>query len=95
MTLRITDAMLNKLAERMNEATGSPKEPWTIAVPIHSQNGCFHIEHAYGGVTLSRMSGTAGATNNVFSCGYVTKRQLAESMHAWLLGYLACRKEWV
>lgn len=87
MTKRITDKNLEALARLINEKLGKPIEPWAKdkTGAIRSSVGCYHLEWAYGGVTLSRIVNESGAVSRVFS-GYETKRTLYEKMSAFLLG---------
>jgi len=84
---------------RINRATGSPLTPW--ATVLHTDNvtgnairaraniGNYHLSGAYGGVSLHRMSNEGGGVSDVFRCGHVPKRELAEKMWAFLAGYEA------
>jgi len=51
-----------------------------------TQIGNFHLSHAYGGVCLHRMVNEGGGVTDIFGCGHVTKRDLANRMQAFIKG---------
>ena len=81
---RVTEKQLQMKVDSINQVTGSPAAPYADG---KAQIGCFHVSHAYGGVSLHRMSNEAGGVHNVFGQGHGPKRELMESMRAYLLGY--------
>lgn len=92
MTTRITDKHLQAIIDRINRTLGTPMTPYA---PYDKElrrcmpnAGCYHLSHAYGGVCLHRMSLTPGCTgvSDVFGCGHIPKRELAERMYAFLRG---------
>lgn len=84
---RVTDKMLQFLVDRINEVTGSPKEPWTRkGDKLTSNIGNYHISSAYGGVCLHRMMNGGGGVNTPLVCGHVPKRELYNAMRAFLTG---------
>lgn len=86
--MRITDKQLESVVSRINRATKSPMEPWvqTKDGKLVAQIGNYHLDHAYGGVSLHRMSSTGGGVSDVLSCGHVTKGKLYALMHAFIRG---------
>jgi hypothetical protein len=80
---RITNKNLNGLCAIINRVTGSPEAPYVDGV---AQIGNYHISHAYGGVSLQRMSNASGGVTEPLYCGYQTKRDLWNRMHAFLKG---------
>jgi len=83
---RINQKDLEILADRINEVTKSPKDPWTRANGKTKANiGNYHIDGAYGGWKLVRMVNTGGAISEV-TYGFVPKRELYNLMHAFLGG---------
>lgn len=88
MTNRITESHLNAIVARINKAMNTPAEPYSKneAGEFKANIGNFHISHAYGGVALHRMYNEGGGVSDVFSCGHVTKRELADRMYALLVG---------
>lgn len=90
MATRITDANLRAVVDRINRMTGSPMNPWESTQPISerivAQIGNFHLSHAYGGVSLCRMSNEAGGVNEIFGRGHMPKRELYELMQAFIRG---------
>lgn len=86
---RITDKYLEAVVARINAAMGTPCEPYTQNADGHgfrANIGCYHLSHAYGGVSLHQMSNASGGVRDVFGCGHVPKRDLGNRMHAFLAG---------
>ena len=81
---RITNKNLDALCERLNRATNNPlsyrAEDGSIAI------GHYHISGAYGGVQLHQTVNDGGGVRDVLRCGYTTKRDLWNQMHAYLSG---------
>jgi hypothetical protein len=85
---RITEKMLQIRVDHLNKITGSPESPWTRDESgAHSNIGNFHLSHAYGGVSLHRMSNEQGGVSDVFSSGHVPKRELFDKICAFIDGY--------
>ena len=70
---RITEAMLDARAARLNRMTGSPAEPYTNG---KANVGNYHISHAYGGVCLHRMYNEGGGVSCPIIGGHVPKSEL-------------------
>lgn len=85
---RITFIRLQAVCDRINRATGSPLQPYVKGDDgmYHAQLGCYHLSRAYGGVSLHRMVTDDGGVRDVFGCGHVPTRDLANRMHAFLAG---------
>lgn len=85
---RITISHLQAVCDRINRATGSPLQPYVKGNDgtHHAQPGCYHLSRAYGGVSLHRMVTDGGGVSDVFGCGHVPARDLANRMHAFLAG---------
>lgn len=85
---RITEKDLEVLVKRLNEDTNSPTMPW-VPMPdgkMKARIGNYHISHAYGGVSLHRMTNEGGGVEDVFRCGHIPKRELYNRIHAYLGG---------
>ncbi len=80
---RITDKNLDGVCAIINRVTGSPEKPYVYGV---AQIGNYHIGSACGGVSLQRMSNSSGGVTEPLYCGYTTKRDLWNRMHAFLKG---------
>ena len=93
MTQRITLAHLEAIIARINRAAGAPAEPYAPGADgkHRAQPGNYHLSRAYGGFCLHRMSNTDGGARDVFGCGHVPARDLANRMHAYLAGFDAAR----
>lgn len=95
MVQRITEKMLQHLCDRLNEATGSPMQPYSIkpGAERHTANiGNYHISHAYGGVCLHRMMNEGGGVTCPLSHGHGPKRELYDQMWAMLRGIETARE---
>ena len=90
---RITMKNLEFLVERINEATGSPATPYTKTDDgkYRANIGNYHLDGAYGGWALERMSSEGGGVLSVFSIGHVSKRELYGMMRAFLAGVEAVK----
>lgn len=90
MADRITDNHLEVLIGILNRLTGMPEAPYMKqADGTHKpMAGCYHLSHAYGGVSLHRMSMTEGCTgvSEPLSTGHITKRDLYERIYAYIRG---------
>jgi hypothetical protein len=86
MTTRITRAFLDAKAATINSMTKSPAEPYrTVDGKAVANKGNYHISGAYGGYSLHRMTEGGGASD-VFSISYVSARELAGLMSAYIAG---------
>lgn len=94
MSNRITNAMLERTVERINDALGVPNEPYqtdadgkVLRKDGHTMvnAGCVYIAGAYGGTRLEQMS-EGGGCRDFLSTGYETKRTVYNMAQAWLSG---------
>ena len=93
---RITIKHLRALAARLNTVTGSPMEyaqPRKEGVSFCSNIGHYHIDQAYGGYMLARVSNTSGGISCPLSHGHIPARDLYERIHAYLAGYDAATRK--
>lgn len=92
---RITDRHLEGLISRLNKLTGMPETPYQKQPDgsYKPQQGCYHLSHAYGGVSLHRMSMTEGCTgvSEPLSTGHIPKRDLYERIYAYIRGIESCK----
>ena len=86
---RITNRDLELMVNQLNAITDSPLETYSR----NQENtrsianvGNFHISSAYGGVALHRISNPSGSVSTPLGLGHVTKRELYDSMSAFLAG---------
>ena len=93
MSQRITVAYLQAVIGRINRAMCSPTDPYIKGEDgcYRGQVGCYHLSREYGGFSLHRMETDDGCVLNVFRCGHVPARDLANRMHAFLDGIDAAR----
>lgn len=86
MSNRVSKYDLEKMVQRINEATGSPLEPYKLVNKKYiPQPGCYHLSWAYGGVCLEKMHTSGSGVTSVIS-GYGTKKELHEKMYSFLMG---------
>lgn len=95
MAQRITIKDLHAVASRINSITGSPAVAWVK--PERSDRyiasiGNYHIDGAYGGYALHRMTNEGGGVSDVLGRGHVPTRELYELMQAWIKGFNAGRE---
>lgn len=85
---RITQADLEAIVSRINRMTNSPLESWTKdkAGKFKANIGNYHLDWAYGGVSLDRMQSEGGGVTDVLQCGHVTKRELYNMLHSFVAG---------
>jgi len=84
---RITQKQLEYLVGCINEATGSPAVPYCKeAGKLHANIGNYHLDYAYGGVKLVRMTNQGGAITCISDGGFGTKRELYNWMQAFIAG---------
>lgn len=82
MSQRITRTFLSHLCDRINTITNSPASPYKDGKP---QSGSHLIDSAYGGYSLRRMT-KSGGEEDVFRCGYVSAKDIANLMAAYIKG---------
>lgn len=86
---RITDKQLDSLCAQLNKITNSPPAPWADG---SAAVGNYHISHAYGGVCLHRHVNEGGGITCPLSNGHGTKRELYNTMHAYIKGLSAAQE---
>ena len=85
----VTQIQLQAVCDRINRVAGTPLSPWThdAATGRNTANiGNYHIDGAYGGVSLHQMLSDGGGMRDVFRCGHVSKRELSKLMFAFIDG---------
>ena len=84
---RITTKDLEFLVSRINKLTNSPAESWTREDGT-SKAGVnnYHLDSAYGGVKLVRMTNESGGVSLVSRNGYGTKKELYYQLDAIITG---------
>jgi hypothetical protein len=86
MSNRITNAQLENLVKRINEAKGYATEAYTRTEGRSKANiNTYYIEGAYGGVKLVQIVTEGGGIRSI-SNSYGTKRHLYDFMQAYLAG---------
>lgn len=94
MTYRITDKMLQARVDYLNKITGSPATAYTKTDKGMKANiGHFHIDHAYGGVSLERMMSEGGGVESISDLGHITKRELFNWITAYISGIQFARDQ--
>ena len=90
--MRITEKDLQATCDRINRIMDTPLEPYARGEGNLVANiGCYHLDHAYGGVALHQMDNEGGGVRDIFG-GDLTKRDLYERMHAFIKGLEEVKK---
>lgn len=92
MTDRITMKNLEYQVERINKAMNSPAASYTRdkAGKLKANIGNYHLDGAYGGWKLARMTSEGGGITCITS-GFVPKRELYNQLQAFLSGIEAAQ----
>ena len=85
---RITDKQLESTVAVINRMTGMPEKPYENG---KANPGCYHIDNAYGKVSLAQMSNEGGGTRTIIHSS--SKRELYDRMHAFIAGLDTKRKQ--
>ena len=93
MKNKITRKNLEAVVLRINEMTGNPVAAYTKSADgkYVANVGNYHLDGAYGGYALHRMQSTGGGIQDVFRIGHVSKRELYNSMFAFIEGIEAAK----
>jgi hypothetical protein len=85
---RVTLKDLESIVNRINRITNSPEASWTKdkSGKLRSNIGNYHLDGAYGGWTLHRMSNESGGVEDVLRVGYVSKPELQRLLFAFESG---------
>lgn len=87
MTQRITKHMLELQIIRINELANTPNEPYSkIDGKFKANPGNYHLDWAYGGVQLVKMSNEGGGISCPIGQGYDTKRELFGKLTSFIAG---------
>lgn len=88
MSNRVTKANLEAVVARINRQTGSPIEAYTKGADgkYVCNLGNYHLDWAYGGVSLHRMDNESGGVRDVLGIGHVSKATLYSAMFAFIAG---------
>jgi len=93
MPQRITVWHLEAIIACINRAMNTPTEPYALGADgrHRAQVGAYHLSSAYGGYCLHQIVNDGGGVRDVFSCGHVPARDLANRMHAFRAGVDSAR----
>lgn len=88
MSDRVTEKQLQSLVDYINTITNSPKESYSKGEDghYHANIGNYHIDGAYGGVTLHQIVTDGGGVTTPLGGGYFTKRELYQKLYAFIRG---------
>lgn len=88
MSDRITEKQLESLVDYINTITNNPKESYSKVEDGHyrANIGNYHIDGAYGGVTLHQIVTDGGGVTAPLGGGYFTKRELYQKLNAFIHG---------
>lgn len=93
--MRITTKDLEAVCKRINSIMRTPEAPYKrIGDNIEPQANCYHLDGAYGGYALHKMSSTQGCTgvSDIFG-GHYPKAELYSKMQAFIAGVYAAHEE--
>ena len=79
--MRITQKDLELLVNDINKLTKSPTQPYDKG---QTNIGNYHLEYAYGGVKLVRITNEHGGIRDISHDGYGTKKEL----YSFLIGFI-------
>jgi hypothetical protein len=83
--MTVTLKMLQNKIDYINDATGSPMEPYTrIDGRIQANIGNYHISQAYGGFALMRMATEGGGITMPTNSSHITKRELCHQLDGFI-----------
>lgn len=90
--MRVTLEMLQNKVDYINEATGSPMEPYTRTSEneLKANVGNYHLSQSYGGIALARMVKGGGVTMPTHS-GHITKRELCHQLDGFIAALRAMK----
>ena len=88
MSNRVTEKDLQAIVDRLNRMMNSPMAPYVkdASGKYTAQIGNYHLDYAYGGVSLRRMVNSSGGESDVLGIGHATKRELQGAMFAYIQG---------
>lgn len=89
--MRVSIKDLEGIVSVINRLAGAPGEPYVKGEDGRylPQAGCYHLDHAYGGVRLVRMAREGSGTHDV--TGRHSRAVLYHVLHAFKDGLLADR----
>jgi hypothetical protein len=95
MAEKITRYFVERQLENMNRLMGMPTQPYfkNMQGVIIPQAGNYHLDNAYGGYKLCRMSTTIGSTgsSDVGNMGYVSLKVISNYIRMFTEGYRAAK----
>ncbi len=92
MSQRITRSFLDAKVRIINSMMAMPQEPYEQRTDKRVANiGNYHISGANGGFCLHRMVTEGGGVSDVFQCGHIPARELAQRMSAYMAGIYDAR----
>lgn len=87
---RITGKHLQAVVDRINRICGTPPKPYEKGEDgmIKPCANNYHLDFAYGGVMLAKMSSQEGCTGITCPLGqaHITKRELYNQLQAFISG---------
>jgi hypothetical protein len=91
--MKTTQNDLESVISRLNDIAGTPTEAYSLTEDGYKPNAnCYHLESAYGGWQLAKMSSTPGGTgvSHPLAGGYGTKRECYTRIQCFISGMLNC-----
>lgn len=93
--IQITQQHLDSACARLNLMTGNPTTRGCMRPDgsLQSQVGHYHIEAAYGGWKLVQTMNQYGGVREPLGCGYTSRRDLLNLIHAMIAGVEAVQEK--
>jgi hypothetical protein len=85
---RITEKMINKRVEYLNEITNNPKEYMTDG---KINIGYYHVSGCYGGWELHQTMNETGGIHVISTGGHITKRELMNQINCIINTIFECK----
>ena len=88
MNRRITNKDLEQLCRILNNLTHSPQEEYTKTAEGNyiANVGNWHLDFAYGGVSLERTINQGGGVTQPLSTGHISKPALYDKIQSFIAG---------
>jgi len=95
MSTRVTQKDLDGVVRTLNKVTKSPEiyaDPRKPGEPFKANIGHYHIDSAYGGNKLVRVTSEGGGIETISTGGYVSKRELCAQIHVYMRAWMDCNE---
>ena len=93
--MKVTRQFVERQLENLNRLAGTPCQPYLDNADgngIVSQPGNYHLDNAYGGYKLCRMTGVDGGSTDVGNMGYLSLAVVSNHIRMFAEGYRAAKE---